>query len=101
MLDLVSQAQRGVFGPLTSHAVIPNYNGIRPPSDSGLEVLRQGNMVIQELEEIIALFLLEADNVSSELRVDIQGLFASRWVSSDNGMDRSARGSALRIVSGW
>lgn len=75
---------------LTGHAVIPDDNGVGPPSHSGLQILRQGDVVIQELEEVIALFLLEANNVPCELWVDIQGLLASCWVCPHDGMNGSA-----------
>lgn len=53
--------------------------------------LTQSNMVIQELQEILAFFLLEAHYVSRELGVHIQSLLTCRWMSSHDRMNGPAR----------
>lgn len=56
-------------------------------------------MIVQELEEVVALLLFKADNVSSELRIHIQGLFPGSRVSSHYGVDGSAPGqSCIPII---
>ena len=44
-------------------------------------------MIIQEFQQVLAFFLLEADDVACELRVDINGLLACDWVCANDWMD--------------
>lgn len=72
---------------MCSHTVIPHHHGPGLPLHACLDIGREGNMVIKELQKIVAFLLLEADNVSGELWVDIQGLLTGCWVSSNQRMD--------------
>jgi hypothetical protein len=45
---------------------IPNDDCARGPLDTGLDILRQGDVVEQEFEEEIGLFLLISDNVAGD-----------------------------------
>jgi hypothetical protein len=67
--------------------VVPNHHGSRSPSDAGLDILAPRNMLIQELQQVVAFFLLEADNISSELRVDKKSLLASGGMGPHNWVD--------------
>lgn len=68
-------------------AVVPDDDGVGLPLDTAVQVLAVGQMVVQELEQVVALLLLEADDVPRELRVDVQGLLAGGRVGADEGMD--------------
>lgn len=72
---------------MCSDAVIPNNHGTGLPSHSGLNIGREGNVVIKELQKVVALLLLESDDISGELWVDIQRLLTGCWVSSNHGVD--------------
>lgn len=72
---------------MRSDSVIPHDHSPRRPLNSALQILTKRDVVIQELEQVLALLLLEADDVARELRVDIDGLFACDGVSPDYGMD--------------
>lgn len=72
---------------LRRDTVIPNNNSLWSPSHTGLNILAHCDMVVQEFQEVITLFLLEADNVPCELWVDVQRLLSCCWVSAHNGMD--------------
>ena len=58
-------------GGVRSDAVVPYHNYLRCPLDPDLEVLTECDMVIQELQEIVAFFMLVPNNVAGELRVHI------------------------------
>lgn len=47
-------------------AYIPNDNGSWPPPHTTLEVLRQRNMVVQELKQEVGFLFLVADDVPSD-----------------------------------
>ena len=49
---------------------LPNYHGAWPPSETGLNILAPGNVFIQEFEEVVALLLLEANDVPRKLGID-------------------------------
>lgn len=82
MLISVSRIRPVVSKELTSYSVVPDNHGIRRPLDSSLKILTQRDVVIQELQQIVALFLLEADYVSGELWIDIKRLLAGCGMSS-------------------
>ena len=44
-------------------------------------------MIIQELQQVVTLFLLEADDVSCELRVDIESFLSGCRMSTNEWMD--------------
>jgi len=68
---------------MASNPVIPHHNRTRRPSDTALDILREGHVVVQELEKVVALFLLEANDVSGELWIDVQRFLPSCRMSSD------------------
>jgi hypothetical protein len=72
---------------VSSDSVVPHHDSVGLPLDTAVEILRICQMVVQELEEVVALLLFEANDVPCELWVDIQRLLASRWVSTDEWMD--------------
>lgn len=45
---------------------IPDDNSARPPADTALNILAEGNVVKEELQEEVGLFLLVANNVASD-----------------------------------
>ena len=67
--------------------VVPDHNSVGPPLDTAMQILAVRQMIVQELQQIIALLLFIADDVPCELRVDIQGLLAGGWVGADERMD--------------
>lgn len=46
-----------------------------------------GNVIIEELEQIVALLLFEPNDVPGELRVHVESLLSSRWMSAHDWMD--------------
>lgn len=72
---------------MRSHPVIPHYDGSGSPLDASLEVLALGDVVVEELEQEVALLLLEAEDATGELRVDEDGLLAGGRVRADEGVD--------------
>ena len=68
-------------------AVIPQYDRARAPSHSGLELGAFLDVVVEKLEDGVALLLLEADDLSAELPVDEQSLLPGDRVSADERMD--------------
>jgi hypothetical protein len=72
---------------MCSDPVVPKNHGTGLPFNSGLNISRESNVVIKELQEIVALLLLEPDDVSGELWIDIQRLLTGCWVSSNQGVD--------------
>ena len=73
------------------HTIVPHDHSPRRPLDPALQILAQCNMIVQELEQVLALFLLEADDVARELRVYIDGLFACDRMRPDDGVDAADR----------
>lgn len=47
-------------------SVVPDDDGARLPPDAGLEVSTVGKVVVEELEQGVRLFLLEADDLSGD-----------------------------------
>lgn len=47
-------------------AVVPDDNGALLPLDAGLEVGAEGEVVVQEFEQRVGFFFLEADNVAGD-----------------------------------
>lgn len=54
-------------------SVVPNNNGTLLPLHACLQVGTQSDMVVQKLEQVVALFLLEADNAARELHKIVSG----------------------------
>lgn len=67
-------------------SVVPNDNSALLPLHSALQIRRQSDVVVQELEKVIALFLLEADDPTGELRVDVESLLASGRMCAHDGV---------------
>lgn len=84
--------------------VIPDDDSARGPLNPCLQILCKGNMVIQELEKIVALLFLESFDMTSELLVHEQGLLTSyrvcsnNWVGSGTGLatDNGSAGTSSR-----
>lgn len=72
---------------MTSHSVVPDHHGAFLPLHATLQILGQSDVVVQKFEEVIALFLFEADDVSRELGVNIQGFLAGGGMGPDNRMN--------------
>ena len=47
-------------------AVVPNHDGAGLPLDAGLEVSALGEVGVEEVEEGVGLFLLEADDLAGD-----------------------------------
>ena len=69
------------------HSVVPDYHGLWLPSDPALQVLRERYVIIQEFEKVVAFLLLEANDVSRELRVHVQRFLPCGRVSPDDGVN--------------
>jgi hypothetical protein len=82
------------------NSIIPNDDRVGLPLDAAVQILAVREMVIQELEQEVALFLLKPNDVPRELRVDVQSLLAGRWVGADEGMDL-ARGLSVSNISSF
>lgn len=52
-------------------AYIPDDHGSGPPADTALEVLRKGDVVVEELEEEVGFLFLVADDVAGDYLVSI------------------------------
>lgn len=69
------------------HSVVPDHHGLRLPPDPALQVLRERYVVVEEFEQVIAFFLLKANDISRELRVHVQGFLPCGRVSTDDGVN--------------
>lgn len=74
-------------GRVARDTVVPNHDSPWRPFHTSLQVLAQRNVVVQELEEPVALLLLHAYDAAGELLVDEERLFARGRVRADDGMD--------------
>lgn len=45
---------------------IPDDHGAGPPAGTALDVLREGNVVVEELQEEVGLFFLVANDVAGD-----------------------------------
>lgn len=72
---------------MSCYSIVPNNNGASLPFYPSLKVLTERYMVIKEFEKVVAFLLFEADDISGELRVDIQCLLAGRRMSPHDRMD--------------
>lgn len=64
------------------YPVVPNHDRSRRPPNSTLYVLREGLMVVQELQEIVTFLFLISYDVPGELVIDKQCFFSSHWMRS-------------------
>lgn len=74
---------------MRSHTVIPHHHRARRPLDTHLKVLTFGNVIVEEVEQVLALLLFEADNAPAELGVYEEGFFARGRVRADEWVDGS------------
>lgn len=90
-------------------AYIPDDYGSGPPADTALQVLREGDVVVEELEEEVGFLFLEADDIAGDclvricpkhlvkrrggltLRVNIKCLFPGNRMRPHNRMLRRNR----------
>lgn len=82
------------------NSVVPHHDCSRSPLHAGLEILALREMVVQEVEEIVALLLLVADNTARELWVDEERLLAGHGMGAYervNGCDRLAANDASAV----
>lgn len=73
---------------MRSHTVIPHHDRARRPLDPNLEVLSFSNVIIEEVEQVLAFLLFEADNAPAELGVYEECFFARGRVRADEWVDR-------------
>lgn len=73
-------SQSRVDGP----PVIPHDDGAGGPLYAGLEIDSGGDVVIEEVEDGVRLFLLETDNVASDCSIECQQAFQKRCVGLGN-----------------
>lgn len=71
---------------MSSDTVVPNNDSSRGPLYSSLDILRVRNVIVEELEQVVRLFLLVSYNTSDELLTHEQSLLASGWMRSDHWM---------------
>lgn len=64
----------------------PDDNGTGLVGSTNMEVRALRNVIEEELQEIFGFFILEPNDTSSESLVDVECLFASDWVSADDGV---------------
>lgn len=69
------------------HTIIPHHHRPGRPLDAGLEILTFGNVIVEEVEQVVALFFLEADDAPAELGVHVEGFLACRWMRAYQRMD--------------
>ena len=74
-------------GRVSGDPIVPQNHSSWRPLDSTLEILGVCHMIIQKLQQVLALFLLEADDVSCELRIDIQSFLSGCRMSTNKWMD--------------
>lgn len=87
-------------GAVLGNTVVPNDNCALLPLDTSLEVGAQGNVVVEELKDGIGLFLLETNDLTGELGVDVESLLAGGRVSAHDGVSVDDGLTALDAVSG-
>lgn len=71
---------------LLEKATYPNDNSAWLVCGPDLEIGTFGKMVEKELEEVLGLFVLEANDAFREALVDIQRLLTRGWVDADKGV---------------
>lgn len=74
---------------MRSHTVIPHHHRARRPLDTNLEILTLGNVIVEEVEQVLAFLLFEADNAPAELGVYEKGFFARGRVRAHEWVDGS------------
>ena len=75
-------------------AYIPDNNGAGPPARTALDVLREGDVVVKELQEEVRLFFLVADNIAGDC------LWLVCGVASRVGMSLTLRVNVEGFLSG-
>jgi hypothetical protein len=55
-------------GSVLNGSVVPDDDGLLLPLDAGVEVGAPGDVLVEEVEDGVGLFLLEADNVAGDCR---------------------------------
>lgn len=73
---------RGVDG----ESVVPDDEGAGLVGRADLEIRALGNVVVEELEQVLGLLILEADDVAREALVDVESLLAGYGVDTDEGV---------------
>ena len=76
---------------MASHTHVPSDHGARPVAKADLEVGTALDVRIEELQDSLRLFILEADDMASELAIDKEGLLTGDGVSPNNRMHRLDR----------
>ena len=66
------------------HAVVPHHHGALPPLHTGLEIGTVRQVVVQELEKRVGLFLLQAD--------DVPGNWIGSPMLAEKAMETDTRG---------
>lgn len=76
---------------MASHTHVPSDHGARPVAKADLEVGATLDVRIEELQDRLRLFILEANDVASELPVDEESLLTGDGVSPNDRVDRLDR----------
>src|SRR5690242_8414191 len=87
---------------MRGHSVVPNDNSTWRPLDTSLEVLSLRNVIVQEIQQKIALLLLVANDATAELRIHedrlltgsrvgpYQRVYRRNWFTTNNTSSVSA-----------
>ena len=70
-----------------SHTVIPHNDSSWRPLHPRLEILALGDVIVEEVEDEVALLLLVTNDPAHELRVDEKSFLACYGVCSDKRVD--------------
>lgn len=95
MTTLVSQAS--LHSPSVTH---PDDDGTRLPRSAYLEVCTLRDVIEEELQQVLGLLLLVADDAPCESGVDVEGLFAGHWMLSNDRMLFSSISSLFVVMMG-
>lgn len=87
---------------MRSNTIVPNDNSSRRPLHASLEILALGDVVIEELQQEVALLLLVPNDATGELWIDEECLLTGRrmcahqWV---DGTDRLATDNTTPVLA--
>jgi len=70
-----------------SHSIVPADHRALLPLHACLEISAEGYMVVEEFQQVIALFLLQSNDPSGELWVDIERFLACSRMSPNERMN--------------
>lgn len=69
------------------NTVVPDDNRVLLPLQAGLQIRAEGDVLVEEVEEVVRLLLLQADDAARELGVDEERFLARDGVGAHERVD--------------